>query len=119
MRKLSVVLLGAALIHPAGVAGACRYDGTQAEMNDCAHRDFQQADRDLNRMYRSLLGTLSAGGRRQLEREQAQWWRTRDRVCRGEAAREAGGGSMEPMIYEICREQRTRERTAALRRWQP
>jgi uncharacterized protein YecT (DUF1311 family) len=99
----------------------------QAEMNECAARDFEAADAELNRVWREALDNA-----RDLDREpeangderpsyqntlrdaQRAWLAFRDAQCTWEGY-EARGGSMETMLYEMCRANLTRERTGQLR----
>lgn len=105
-------------------------DGTQAEMNECAARDFARADAELNAEYRDSIAHARAddrgpdsgrvegddrpGEEATLREAQRAWVVYRDAHCRLEGYSERGG-SMESMVYDLCRAALTRARTAQLR----
>jgi uncharacterized protein YecT (DUF1311 family) len=105
---------------------SCRSPLSQSEMNRCAAVDFERADAGLNVVWRSALASArdqdkeaafqpdgkSAEGK--LREAQRAWLIFRDAHCTVESY-EARGGTMEPMLYEGCRAQVTRERTRQLR----
>ncbi len=99
----------------------------QSEMNACAARDFEAADAELNRVWREAVASAraadgemdaNADGRSSYESTlrdaQRAWIAFRDAHCSWEGY-EARGGSMESMLYEMCRASLTRERTEQLR----
>jgi len=105
----------------------CDDPQNQADMNACAAIDFEAADAELNAAWAEAI----AGAREmdaEINREfddgptseavlreaQRAWIIFRDAQCTYEG-HEARGGSMESMIYNGCRAQLTRERTAQLR----
>jgi uncharacterized protein YecT (DUF1311 family) len=108
-------------------AGACADALSQSEMNVCAAEDFARADSELNAEYRRAVawardddreervaGDDRPGDEATLRAAQRAWVAFRDAHCRLEGYGERGG-SMEPMVYEMCRARLTRERTAQLR----
>lgn len=121
---LASVLLASAQSQPA----VC--DGTQAEMNECAARDFERADAELNAEYRASIAHARAtdrspdsgrtegddrpGEEATLREAQRGWVAYRDAHCRLEGYSERGG-SMESLVYDTCRAELTRARTAQLR----
>ena len=108
----------------------CPDPQTQSEMNACAAIDFERADAELNAAYRAAIAHARASDRDPLSRPpegderpgeeaslreaQRAWIAFRDAHCRLQGY-EARGGSMEPMIYDGCRAEVTRARTAQLR----
>jgi uncharacterized protein YecT (DUF1311 family) len=98
----------------------------QAEMNQCAARDFAQADAELNRLWREVIAAARANDREvnrefdqqptheeTLRRAQRAWVTFRDAHCEHESF-EARGGSMQSMLYEGCRAALTQERIRQL-----
>ena len=110
----------------------CDNPQAQLEMNMCAEQDFERADAELNRVYRSAIqsaqqadreyartmanagGSDEPGEEASLREAERAWVTFRDAQCRGESF-EARGGSMQPMLYGGCRATLTRARTAELR----
>ena len=99
----------------------------QVEMNACAAIDFEAADAELNAAWSGLIEGARAADREidrdydqrptreaKLREEQRAWISFRDAHCTYLAYGEARGGSMEPMSYEGCRAQLTRERLRQL-----
>lgn len=96
----------------------CDYAGNQSQMDACAVRDFEIADRELNVIYKELMGSLPESKQKALQNEQRAWLKERDPKCRTEANDEAEGGSMWPMLYQSCRATTTQARIKALKKWQ-
>jgi uncharacterized protein YecT (DUF1311 family) len=105
----------------------CTDPQAQLEMNLCAARDFEEADAELNRLWREVIASARARDReidrshdRQptheatLRNAQRAWITFRDAHCQHESF-EARGGSMQPLLYEGCRASLTRERIKQLR----
>ena len=95
----------------------CNYEGTQTQMNACAFRDFSVSDKELNRVYKKLIASLSSKDQGILREEQRAWLKKRDPKCNKEADDEAGGGSMRPLIFYVCLEEATKVRVQQLRQW--
>ena len=95
----------------------CNYEGTQQQMNACARRDFEKADRELNHLYKQLMATLKPSNQEKLRVEQRAWLKERDPKCRAVADDEAKGGSMWPMLFQICLAGATQIRIQELHRW--
>ena len=124
-----IAALALALLAAGQPADTLNCDDTrsQAEMNACAARDFETADRELNLVWRESIANArdldremdaNADGRASYEATlrdaQRAWLAFRDAQCAWEGY-EARGGSMESMLYEMCRANLTRERSAQLR----
>lgn len=95
----------------------CDYGGNQLQINQCAVRDFEAADRRLNVLYKTLKRSMPASKQKLLQNEQGAWLMTRDSTCEKEANDEAEGGSMWPMLYHSCRAHATQARIKILKQW--
>jgi uncharacterized protein YecT (DUF1311 family) len=106
----------------------CANAMAQIEMNICAGRAFERADAELNTLWREVIshardndrsgenGAMEGDDRTEegtLREAQRAWVTFRDAHCTWEGFSERGG-SMEPMVYEECRERLTRARIAEL-----
>jgi uncharacterized protein YecT (DUF1311 family) len=102
---------------------------TQADLNACAAIDFERADAALNAVYRAAIdhareadrdiagrmpGDTRPGEEATLREAQRGWIAFRDAQCRLEGYG-ARGGSMESMLFNLCRAGITATRTAELR----
>jgi uncharacterized protein YecT (DUF1311 family) len=103
------------------------WDGSQREMNSCAHKEFKQADEAMNVQWDKtavLMKRLDAddgppndivGNSSHLEallNGQRAWLAYRDAYC---PILGASGGSSKPMLIDICRRDLTRQRTEQLK----
>ena len=95
----------------------CNPEGTQAQMNACAIRDFNFIDKDLNRLYKKLMASLSSENQGILREEQRAWLKQRDPKCKKEANDEAEGGTMWPLLFYGCLEKVTKVRVQQLHQW--
>ena len=95
----------------------CHYEGTQAQMNVCAFRDFKVTDQELNRVYKKLMDSLIPERQKKLREEQRAWLKERDPKCQKDANDVAEGGSMWPMMFNGCLEELTKIRIEQLRQW--
>lgn len=122
-----VIVLGVVLMTgPAWAAGPplCKDPQTQSEMNMCAARDFEAADRALNIAYAKARASAREADAEQpaelrgiekaLINGQRGWIAYRDGHCAHEAS-ESRGGSMEPMLLYGCMAALTRARTKELK----
>jgi uncharacterized protein YecT (DUF1311 family) len=98
---------------PTTEANPCDEARTQVEMNECADRQYQKADAELNRVYQQLM-RASGGKDAKLKTAQLAWIKFRDAECDYEAAFNEGG-SMQPMTYSFCLADVTTARTKQLR----
>jgi uncharacterized protein YecT (DUF1311 family) len=103
----------------------CADPQAQIELNLCAWRDFENADAELNRVWKDATATAKAldadepnknlqGAAKALLAGQRGWIAYRDGQCEL-AGWEAHGGSAEPMMKSGCLAQLTRERTKQLK----
>lgn len=110
------------LVFPAAVFAqeaediVCHYDGTQAELNVCAHQDHLHEDKILNTLYRRLMSSLPDAKKRILRLEQRRWVKHKEQHCTEQANEVAEGGTMWPMIYDSCLTDITKRRTGELQK---
>lgn len=105
----------------------CDKQETQSDMNRCADRGYEEADREMNAQWKITLAAMRESDRgtgedgfgppsaQLLLESQRAWLAYRDAQCvvQGQYAR---GGSMQPMLESNCKEMLTAERTETLRR---
>lgn len=122
---VAALLSGAAAARAGDDAPAdCSNAVTQTDMNICADRDFQAADKELNAVYKKARAAMAAsdaeldealkGAEKALLKAQRAWVDYRDGECEAEGF-QARGGSMEPMLVSGCRATLTRQRTKELK----
>ena len=87
-----------------------------AEMRSCANARYQEADAELNRVYRQLMSGLSLPGREQLKAAQQAWLGFRDKNAAFVAAM-AGEGTMVPLVETAELTTVTRQRVEQLKRY--
>jgi len=105
----------------------CENAMAQSEMNFCANKDYEAADKELNAAYKKTmaamketdteLGEINAnyvGAVEALKKAQRAWIDYRDGQCEL-AGFEARGGSMEPMLVSGCLADLTKKRTEELK----
>lgn len=105
----------------------CQNAMTQAEMNMCANKDYEAADKELNAVYKKAMASMKAtdtelvdidtnlvGAVEALKNAQRAWIGYRDGQCEL-AGFEARGGSMEPMLVSGCLADLTKKRTDELK----
>lgn len=114
MRPLLILLLGLGLASTAA-AEDCSKFSTQLDMNQCAARNFDSADAELNRVYRQVADRLASDpeGLAKLKAAERAWIAFRDAQCTF-ATMAVEGGSIQPMILHECNEAETRARTRTL-----
>lgn len=108
----------------AQVNANCANPTSQAEMNICARIAYEQADVELNKVYKQAIASMKdmdanlppelRGGEKALREAQRAWIPYRDKGCEA-AGFQARGGSMEPMIVGMCLADVTRNRTNELK----
>jgi len=87
---------------------------TQSEMNQCAYREYQQADKELNEVYSTYRLRLNESQRRQIKDVQLAWIKFRDLACDFESSG-VKGGSVYPFILQTCLTTMTRARLLQLK----
>ena len=104
----------------------CSMDGPQQAMNQCAYQQFVAADKDLNALWPKAVASAKESDKQRdpkydnrpgdfetLRAAQRAWITFRDTHCTMEGY-QARGGSMEPMLFNLCRETLTRTRISQL-----
>lgn len=101
----------------------CKNAVTQTDMNICAARDHEAADKELNAQYKKTRAAMVAwdaelegdqkGAEKALLKSQRAWIDYRDGECAAEGF-QARGGSLEPMLVSGCMAKLTRQRTKEL-----
>ena len=92
----------------------CPNAQSQAEMTQCAGKQYKAADAELNRVYLKLVAMLDGDERAQLTTAQTAWLKYRDSNCEF-VADQFKGGTMRPMVYAFCLAEVTKNRTTELR----
>lgn len=104
----------------------CSNAQTQADMNYCASKDFEKADKQLNAVYKQALKSQAdldkesaginpdyVGAVKALKKAQRAWIDYRDGQCEG-VGYEAVGGTMQPMLEASCEADLTNKRIKEL-----
>lgn len=92
----------------------CGKFDTQAEASECAYREYQAADAEMNKAYSQLVSKIDADARARLKEAELSWIKYRDANCRYESSFYLGG-TMRPMIESFCLARMTKARTAEIR----
>ncbi len=92
----------------------CTQAISTAEMQTCANRLYQEADAELNQVYRQLIAQLPAHRKTQLKASQQAWLAFRDKNA-AFAAGVAEGGSMASLVEVMEVTAMTKSRTEQLR----
>lgn len=101
----------------------CDGNGTQAELNICSQREYEQADAALNAVWKELLKALDGqdAAKRELRAAQRAWIAFRDAEVKAHFPVDEGEdvrmmyGSMYPMSFNGVMTALTRQRTEQLR----
>ena len=82
---------------------------TQIGLDQCADQAFQRADRALNEAYREILRRLGdeTHAKQLVVAAQKAWIAFRDAECAFPVS-SSGGGSIYPMEYSLCLEDKTK-----------
>jgi uncharacterized protein YecT (DUF1311 family) len=85
------------------------------ELNNCASKEYKQADAELNAVYKQLMASLSNKAQQaSLRTAQQAWLKYRDANCEFDAF-ENRGGSIYQVVYTSCLTAMTKARTKELR----
>lgn len=99
----------------------CAFGQTQAEMSNGAIANYQQADKELNDVYNTILVKykLDSEFLKNLKNSQKIWISFRDAELKMKYPERKPGfyGSIHPMCRASYLEKLTRERTGMLREW--
>lgn len=112
MKRL-LLTLGALLLSTSALPDDCASASTQTEMNTCSATQYQTADKKLNHTYQNVLKRATPAQQELLKKAQVAWIALRDADC---AFMGSGvtGGSMQPMIENQCKADKSTEREAFL-----
>lgn len=94
----------------------CNRNGSQVELNACANRDYQSADKEINEVYKNLLSQLSLNERVALRKDQRKWLKELELECQADAE-EYSGGSYWSFAFYKCKAIQTEGRTRVLQNW--
>lgn len=86
---------------------------TQYDMNQCALKEYQIADRELNRLYNAYRARLNDSQKREIRDIQRTWAKFRDLSCEFESS-SVQGGSAYPFVFQSCLTLMTHERIVQL-----
>ncbi len=93
----------------------CQHAMTQADMNVCAAKAHELADKQLNSLYQQYRQRLAADDQQRLTIAQRAWIGYRDAACRFETA-QVSGGSIFPTIWLQCLTGKTENRIKELQK---
>jgi len=111
MRLTLIALLALSpLAHAAEAEVDCKNANTQIDMNICASQDFKRSDTRLNQAYKQKMAQLTPEQQTQFKTAQRNWIAFRDSDCEFQSSG-VKGGSVWPMIYSGCLQQKTEQRT--------
>ncbi|NIX94200.1 DUF1311 domain-containing protein [Pseudomonas fulva] len=100
---------------PSPAYARCMDDASSTlAMGECLKAETQVQDQRLNRVYKQLMGKLSADQQKSLRDVQRKWLVYRDGNC--QFHRKASGGTMAQLEGGTCLMDMTRERAAELER---
>lgn len=91
----------------------CASPQTTADMVVCADREYQAADKKLNRVYQQLQSKLSRNQKQRITNAQLAWIKFRDTNCDYERG-QFEGGTMASPIGISCLAEMTAKRTKEL-----
>ncbi|PJK11507.1 hypothetical protein CO614_06530 [Lysobacteraceae bacterium NML120232] len=124
--KTSALLLALAALSASPTLLAqtrCNQQGSQQEMNACAHDALQAADAELNQVWREVRQRHRDNPMfAKLQQAQRLWIQMRDAELEAMFPIKPGEnryleyGSMYPMLHDLAKAKLTRERTEHLRR---
>lgn len=117
------LVLGCLMLPAVARAQSCADAQNQMELTQCAYREWQVADAELNAVYPRVMAMLKAqdadlepiyrGGPEALRDAQRAWIVFRDKTCEAEGFA-MRGGSAEPMVVAGCLRTLTTERIGHL-----
>ncbi len=107
---LIALLILSPLAHAAEPIVDCKNANTQLDMNICASQAFKRSDALLNQAYKQKLAQLNVDQQKKFKAAQRSWIAFRDSDCDFQSSG-VEGGSVQPMIYSGCLQQKTEQRT--------
>ncbi|WP_339548256.1 lysozyme inhibitor LprI family protein [Pseudomonas sp. RA_35y_Pfl2_P32] len=111
MRSVFLLSVLSLLATTGAQADDCASASNQATLNECAAKQYQQADAQFNTLYQQINGQLKDNpqGKKRLLTAQRAWLAFRDAECTF-AASGVEGGSVYPMIHNQCLADQTQKR---------
>lgn len=94
---------------------ACRGEGSQREVDECAGREMERADSALDQTHSRVVQMLEKQPAQFFRAAHRSWKEYRDAECTAQAEL-VRGGTIYPATYGFCVARLTREREAELRR---
>ena len=88
---------------------------TQLDMNVDAIRAYEKVDKELNLVYKQVIGKMSEQEKTKIKTAQRKWIKMKESSCTKEAAKYEGG-SMYAMIYHDCLAIKTKKRISELKK---
>jgi uncharacterized protein YecT (DUF1311 family) len=119
MKKILPVALIAIFSPFSAFADGCMDTAvSQGQMNSCAHKSYQEADKTLNDAYRNATARVSAdaAAKKRLVTAQRAWIVFRDAEC-DFVASSVGEGSAGPMVKLGCLEDLTKTRANEIQKY--
>jgi len=113
-RKIIAAFL-CSVISTALWATDCSKMETQSDLNRCYGVEYKAADKELNQAYADVRASLDERQKQELKAVQLAWIKYRDLSCNFELSN-AKGGSAYSMGLSICLTEKTRARTAELKK---
>ena len=121
-----MIILSSLLLTAQAAAGMpdCADPQVQSEMNICAHREWEQADAELNALWPQVRAMMQREDGYAVEDDQPGYWESllaaqrawiayRDAHCRL-SSYDARGGTMQPLLHSTCMTVLTERRTEEL-----
>jgi uncharacterized protein YecT (DUF1311 family) len=107
MMKIQTIIVLASLLGMSSLSLAANCDQTRNSLDavHCSNLVYQQADQELNKTYKALMGKLKATDKKNLRTLQRQWIRQRDQACTMQSV------DMGEVINSSCLLDQTTERT--------
>ena len=90
------------------------YSQNQLELNEAAYKKYQNADKELNTVYKQLLSKTDKTDRNLLIAAEKDWIKYRDSHCKFEE-KIYDGGSIQPLIYNECLTAITQQRISIIK----
>ena len=96
-------------------AKTCELDGDQHQLNMCSGERREQADMEMNTLYKEQIKYLRTAPKKRLRDSQRSWIIYRDKTCHYESGPREESGSIWPMENNLCLEKLTKQRIEILK----
>ena len=121
VKTLKIIVLAIFLLLPSNIQAQkrkkhnpCKNALTMSEMRDCASKEYEKADAELNKVYKELMERLeSEVAKNNLKESEQIWINFRDSNCKFKSDYEEGG-TLPRLEYVICRTDMTKGRSKEL-----